>query len=233
MALTRRQIYKILQRELPEDTYPDGAATSFYHTADMDTTAEMLARFYANGERVRANIFPQSADELIIDHELMHFQAALDASFSLEDRRNRILQKIRSPRGISIPRLEGVVRSVLGESVDMEIINLGCSEGSWRLDESQLDISTILNGRRGDDIIPRPADPNCEFGASPPPGYTEQEWREAREEAYTYEVRIYNRTLTVDERARLDQELTRAEPARSAHIITDNLTDAEKIEGDT
>jgi hypothetical protein len=227
--LTAQTLYRLLQQELPEDVYPDGAPADFLHTADTYATAQVLGGHYTNLERVFLNAFPADAEELIQEWELTIMGNRLDQSATDEQRKNRYLQRLRSPRGISIPRLEGVVRSVLGEMVDFEIVESNCEDGTWVLDESQLDISTILNALSGVEEQLRVLDPNCQFRESPPPGISAEDWEDYRNTAYSYEVRIYNQTLTETQMIALDQELSRSEPARSAHTIIDSLTDEDRV----
>lgn len=232
MFLGHGELYRLLQRELPEDVFPDGAPAAFYSTADMSSVAETYAGVYSNLARVWANIFPENADELVLEHERTIMGDNLPASAAIEERKNRYLQRLRSDRGISKSRLESVVRSVIGEDVLFELVALGSADGSWMLGVSQLGISTILGGRNGLDVVPRPDNLNCDYRTSPPAGYTMQEWLEYRDTVYRYEVRIYDYILTADEEERLDRDLTKYEPARSDHTIVDGLDPADMIDGE-
>lgn len=233
MFLEHSALYRLLQREMPEDVYPDGAPSAFYHNADVDSVADGLTKAYANLQRVWINAFPGSADELIMEWEKTIMGDALDASATSDQRKTRYLERLRAARGISIPRIESVVRSVIGESVLFEVVENGCHDGAWVLDESELDISTILNGQNGMNIVPRPDNMNCDYLTETPAGYTRQEWLDYRDDTYRYEVRIYDYTLTADEESLLDRELDRFEPARSDHTIVDGLDPADAVEGDT
>ena len=226
--LSREEVYRILQRELPPNVYPDGAPSGFYSTADMDSVADVAATGYANLERIYDNIFPQSADERLNDWEITAFGKLLEANLSLEERRDRVITKIRARKGITKRDMEEAVLSIIGSDKLMEIIEWGCRDGGWQLDESQLDINTFLNGQNLVDVTGSmicEADPS-EYGK------TEEEWLEMREDAYTYEVRIYLYTLTAAERQAIDEALSAAEPARSKHVITDGLNPNDIINPD-
>lgn len=228
--LDQQQIYRIIQRELPEGVYPDGAPDKFYSTADSDSTSKVFATAYANLERVYANFFPQSADEKQTDFEILYFGKLLDSALNLQQRRDRVLQKIRTRRRCTPSDLKAAVYTVIDSSIPVDIVEWGCSGGGWILDESQLDISTILNGYNRLDVtgdsIPCPPTAAA-FGLS------ESQFAEMQEEAYTYEVRIYGTTLTFEQREDLDKVLLNAEPVRSRHIISDGLDPADQIGGDT
>lgn len=217
--LSRDQIYRMLQRELPEKVYPDGAPSAFFSTADNSSIAGVISDSYSNLKNIYDNYWPQHAVERLPDWETMIFGFNLDASLSLTERRNRVLAKFRTRRGITKPDMEAVVRGVLGDSVLFDIIEWGCSTGGWILDESQLDIETYLNGSN---LVDATGPDLC--GKVPSDfGLTQEEWEIAQEEAYTYEVLVYGHVLTAAEYAEIDRQLNIEEPARSRHIITDNL----------
>lgn len=224
--LTRSEVYRLLQRELPANAYPDGAEGAFYSTADMASIAECAASGYANLERIYDNYWPQTADERIADWEITAFGAAQDASQTLAQRQDRVTAKIRSRKGLTIQDMIDTVQSIIGTDKNVQIAEWGCGTGGWILDVSLLGISTILNGinpllATGSDLCSKtPAD----FGL------TDEQWAELQTEAYTYEVLIYDYTLTAEERAEIDAELSIAEPARSTHVITDGLDPDDALE---
>lgn len=218
--LSREQIYRMLQRELPEKVYPDGAASAYFSTADNSAIAGVIETTYNNLQRIYNNYWPQLADERMSDWEFTVFGFNLDASLTLQERRDRVLAKFRSRRGITLPDMENVVRGILGPDVVFEIIEWGCNSGGWILDESLLDYSTYLNGAN---MVDATGDDVCHTG---PLNFSPEEWEIHQEEAYTYEVLIYGYTLTAAERAEIDRQLSIEEPARSRHIITDGLGEA-------
>lgn len=227
--LTRNQVYRILQRELPpEDVYPDGPPTAFFSTSDNDSTAAVVAQAYSNLERIYENYFPQSADERQVDWELRTFGYELSGNLTLQERRDRVLARIRQQRRTTPGDIKAEVYTVIDSSVSVEIVEWGCGDAGWILDVSELEISTILNGYHR----LNPTGPNlCSLDAAGF-GLTEEEYLEMREEAYTYEVRIYSYTLTSDEAAALEKVLLDAEPVRSRHFVFDGLDPADMIDGD-
>lgn len=228
--LSRSDVYRLIQRELPEGAYPDGAPSAFFATADSDSTAAVIATAYANQGRIYANFFPQTADEKQVDWEELMFGRQLDSALSLQQRRDRVIARIRTRRRCTPGDIKQTVYTVIDSSILVEIIEWGCENGGWVLDESQLDISTILNGPQvfavTGDAIPCPP-------TAAAFGITQDELEEMQEEAYTYEVRIYGYTLTAQELADLEEALTANEPSRSQHIISDGLDPADAVGGDT
>lgn len=227
--IEREQLYRLLQRELPEAVYPDGAPSGFYSTADMDSVAKALASSYESLERIYDNYFPQHADENLEKWEFALFGLPGDMSLGLAERRERVIAKLRAQRGLTVAEMIDVVKEIIGEDKEVEIAEWNCMTGGWSLDESQLDIETVLNAYHLLDATGDLAgcSDGSDFGIDP------EVYKEMRAQAYTYEVRIYNYTLTSDERTAIDEALTKAEPARSDHEITDGLTDADKLDGDT
>lgn len=223
LYLTQQQIYRMLQRELPEDVYPDGSPNSSYSTADMDSIAAVAASGYENLSRIYDNYWPQTADEKIADWEIMVYGQTLDNNLTLEERRDRVIQKLRTRKGITRSDILETIYSVIGSDKTVELNVWGCSRnenGAWVLGEDLLGVGTILGNynqyrARGEHLCS--ADP-ADFGL------TEEEWLGMRREAYTYEVKIIGYALTMVERKALDEALSAAEPARSAHVINDDLT---------
>ena len=217
--LSREEVYRLLQRELPEAAYPDGAPSAFYSTADMDSIAGTVADAYTNLTKIYNNYFPQTADEKINDWEITAFGVLQDASLSLSQRQDRVTAKIRSRKGLTKTDMLQTVQSVIGTDKIIEVVEWGCGDGGWMLDVSLLSYSTILNGIRltlatGPDLCEQdPADY----------GLTEQQWIDMQTEAYTYEVKIYGYTLSQEEYNEIDAALKVAEPARSNHVITSGL----------
>lgn len=225
--LNREEIYRILQRELPEDLYPDGPASAFFSTADMDATAQTLETNYNQQQIIYANTFPQTTDERIAAWEIKVFGKNSDVSLTLQEKIDRILARLRSERGINVQAIKDAINETVS-GLDFEIVE-SCSGGCWLLDESELDISTVLCGSSQVDTTG-----NGLCGGDPADfGKTDEEWAIAQEEAYTYEVRIYTTVLTTEERNVLDEVLNETEPARSTHLIFDGLDPADKIDGGT
>lgn len=227
--LTRNQLYRLLQRELPEHVYADGAPSAFYTTADMDSAAAVFGTMYGNQRRIYENFWPQTAEEKIDSWEIKVFGELSADSLTLQEKIDRVLVRLRAQLGITIPDMISVVKAVIGSDKLVEIIEWSGSTGGWQIGESQLGIETYLNGYRLTDAV---GPGLCE--ANPADyGFTPEEWAEMREQAYTYEVMIYGYTLTSGERAEIDRQLLKEEPARSQHVITDGLDPADMLNGDT
>lgn len=224
--LTRHEVYRLLQRELPANAYADGEESAFYTTADMASIADCAASAYGNLERIYDNYWPQTAVERIADWEITAFGVAQDASQTIEQRQDRATAKIRSRKGLTIQDMIDTVQSVIGTDKNVQIAEWGCGTGGWMLNVSLLGISTILNGIN--QLLAVGAN-LCELTPADF-GLTDEQWIELQTEAYTYEVLIYDYTLTTAERAEIDAQLSIAEPARSTHVITDGLDPDDALE---
>lgn len=228
--LNREQVYRLLQRELPVGVYPDGAPSAYFSTADMDSVAAVAATGYANLERIYENNWPMTADERIADWEVTAFGYRLAASLTLQERQDRVTEKIRSRKGLTITDMISVVKTIIGPDKLVDIAEWGCSSGGWMIGVSQLGIETYLNGFPSRLTVTGPL--ICE--ADPATyGYTEAEWQQMRTEAYTYQVNIYDYTLTQAEYDAIDEALAIAEPARSGHVIVSGLDPNDMIDGDS
>lgn len=216
--LTKNELYRLIQRELPEDVYPDGDEDAYYSTADNASIADGIAKAYANLERIYDNYFPLSAVERISDWEIAVFGVPQDASQTLQQRRNNVVAQLRKRRSISLWDILTAVVLYVPEGTYVQIVEWGCSEGGWVLDVSELDYSTILNGGLVQKITSADA---CEinpadFGVSP------EEWALIQNDAYSYDVRIFGITLSDEATTMLEMLLNRIEPARSKHFIYQN-----------
>lgn len=225
--LSRAELYRVLQRELPPNVYPDGAPDKFYSTADMDSIADVIAFAYDNLERIYDNNWPMTADEQIAAWEILAFGRRLDSSLTLAERQDRVTVKIRSRKGLTVQDMVDLVKSIIGSDKLVDISEWGCSSGGWMIGVSQLSIETILNGQRlidatGADLCSKVA---ADFGK------TESEWTEMKTEAYTYQVNIYDYTLTASELYEIELALTEAEPARARHVIVDGLNSDDMLGG--
>jgi len=228
--LQAQDVYRIIQRELPpDDVYPDGAPDAFYSTSDSFATAKIIADYYSVLQNTYENNYPNTAVDRLADFEFLYFGYTLDASLSVDERRSRLLAKIRTQRRTTSADLLAAVYTVIDPSILAEIVPWGCGCNGWVLDVSQLEISTILNEFNGLERV----GPNlCQLDAADY-GFTQQQFEDLQAQAYTYEVRIYGYTLSETERFNLDQTLLQAEDARDLHIIVDGLNPNDAIGGDT
>lgn len=227
--LTRPEIYDLFFRELPDDVYAHTAPTGAFASADMDAFASVAATGYNSLSRIYDNYFPLFADESIAEWLIMTFGSPSAVWGDLQAQREAVVAQLRIRAGLTISDIINVVKQVVGLSTVVEIAEFGCETGSWVISESQLSIETILGGVRMEDAV---GPDLCEKSPSDF-GKTQAEWDEMRFQAYTYEVRIYEMTLTADERERLEKSLLAKEPARSNHVITDGLPLSELLGGNT
>jgi hypothetical protein len=234
--LSTDEIYRMWQRELPEGVYFDGSATGSFSTASVRAKSMLLKTAYDNMARVYDNQYPQLADERIFDWELYAFGRYLPGSLTLAERRTKILDRFRLRPGITTSDMKAVVLSIIGQDKTVEIRPWGCDGGVWLLGISQLGIDTYLAGARLVDITPGvfPGLDLCDLSDDTDPILSSDFYlAELQETAYTYEVCIFGYTLTDDERNLMDAELKKYEPARAAHVITDNLDPADTLDGET
>lgn len=225
LFLTKDQVYRIIQRELPEDVYPDGAPSGFFSTADNFAVATQLEVAYKSASGIYDNYFPNYATDTEAplpgqaNFEKLYLGRQLNASISLQERRDKVIEKIRSLRRTTAQDIKATVYSVISTSIQVEIVPWNCGCNGWVLDVSLLDISTVLNEFNG---LERVGPGLCALGPADY-GLTPDEFARMQDEAYTYDVRIYSYTLTAAEREALEDALLKAEPARSRHQILDGL----------
>lgn len=219
--LTQAQLYLLIQRELPEDVYPhSGNPAAYFSTADSAAQAEMIAQLYEHLETAYDNQWPQHANaDGIAHHESMRF-GSISTGLSLSARQDRVLARMRALPNMSRPTLRALVEAELPPGTNVVIVNYnqeGPSGGmgtKWRLGVSQLGIDTYLGGGMrwpaGVDVCTQ----TPESG-----GLTEQQLLDMRENAYTYEVRIYDYTPTATELAAIETALNDGEKASVRHVI--------------
>jgi hypothetical protein len=214
--LTTDELYALIQRELPEDAYPhSGNPEDYLSTTESAATARVLATAYENMQSIEANNFPQTADdEGIGKWEERYFGAVQGGPLTIEERRDRVLQKGRERRTMSPNDLRDIVKGVIGSDKTVEIGEWSCGTGSWMLDVSQLGVQTYLDrGRPG--VI----------------GLAGGDLTDALEHAYSYTVRIYDYTPTDEELKTIVALLNKAEPSMSIREIRSNLDPADIFGG--
>ncbi len=236
--LDRQQLYRVLQRELPDGVYPDGAPSAFFSTADMDSVARTIESTYDNMERIYDNFFPQTADEKIDDWLRKMFQSP-PSSLSLADKRAKVITKVRAQPKINLWEILRLVAGFLPVGKYVQIIEYcNPSQSGWLLDEAELGLSTILADPITFASLGVSAQNWCSFVAG-------LQWRigegqlgintalaedglylnvtNVQKQAFLYEVRIFDYTVTGADFQQMKEEITLAEPARSSHIIRQNL----------
>jgi hypothetical protein len=229
--LTASDVYRVIQRELPPYAFPDGPASSFYHTAEVFSYGTVISTAYTNASGIYQNFFPQSCDANNISAwEVKVYGQINQNNLSLQARQNLVIAKLRTMFAISIAGIEAVINfTIPGLTFEVVCWCCGNGEGGWVLDVSQLDLETYLNYNAQ---FAQPVGANLCSQTPAQWGMTPQQWAEIQMMAYTYEVRIYSYTLTALQRIALNNALNTYEPARSNHVINDGL-DPSQMLGDS
>jgi hypothetical protein len=232
------EIYRIIQRELPENVYPDGLPSSRVMLSDNYAASKALSGSYARLEVAYNNMFPQLATEQLADFETKYFAFSSVGILTEEERRERILGKIRARPSISVWDILTVVNSFVPQGVFTQIVEWGNYENgeTWILDVSLLDRSTYLGPAFGNRLgltgegACAVWGPDWQQGDTPPsntfltPAMDNQAAvLSVRELVYTYEVRLFGLSLSPEQLSQLDLQLSQIEPARSRHIIRQGL----------
>ncbi len=217
--LSQASLYRLIQRELPEDVYPDAGDPSLYHsTADSAAMAQILANAYVAMQAKWDNFWPQTADlEGISLHEISRY-GQISTGLTLGERQDRVLAKMRRLDSMSIPDMTAIVERELPAGTYVQIVNWGSlgSGGTWYIGESELGYDTILGGA-GSSSYPIGIDRCTKDGSDI--GLTTDEWLNSRINAYTYEVRIYDYTPTAGELQAIENALTKSEPSMAGHVV--------------
>lgn len=236
--LTQPQLYRVLQRELPSNVYPDGPPSAFFSTAENDSVAKVYASAYANMERIYDNQFPQHTSERINDWEITAFGKVNSTGLSLAERISRILTKLQQQRSLAMWEILTLIAGYIPEGKFVQIVEWGCGEGfGWKLGASRLGIDTVLSwGARsllGDSDTPCEDIKNAtgwKLGKSPLGSETRLTgsltWQlisTVQAKAYTYEIRIFDYELPAADLEELKRQLDLSEPARSGRVIFQNL----------
>lgn len=206
LFLSRYELYRIIQRELPpDDVYPDsGTPSGFFSTSDSDATAAVLSDYYRAQKQTYDNYFAISATGSIgrlPDHEITWFGYNLDSTiYSEAQRLGLVLTQIRRQPA---PTLWNILTLALtfvpqGVVIGIAAYNDQGDAADWQLGVSLLGINTNL-------------------------AYGDSNSIQAALNAFGYEVRIFGYTLTAQEYTALNLALLAQEPARSYHVIRQNL----------
>lgn len=237
--LTRDKIYRIIQRELPEDAYPDGAPSGTFSTADSDSTADVVATGYANLERIYANYFPQTADEYIDKWiKKMFIGVSFDTSVSLQDKRDRVIAKIRKQPTITLWEVLKIVAGYVPPGTFVQIAERNCgTDGFWQLGVSKLGRNTTLGydqtfsdlGIASDQWCSAVADRGWRLGKSKLGvdttlnKYSYMDIMGPQMRAFSYEIRVFGYEITGTSLQQMLREVGDTEPARSVYVLRQNL----------
>ena len=217
---TADELYTIIQTASIPFADPNGDPSKYYILASKYAFIECVSDLYQQLKYIYENNYPQTVNDVdkILKWEQMVFGFTLADNLTLSERIDRVLTKIRNPTNFTIPDLIALVKAIIGSDKDVRIIEWNNDGGTWVLDESELGVDTYLGGYNPANLL----NYDCSKTAADY-GLTEEEFLEIKTQAYTYEVQIYGYTLTDLERSYIDRLLKDNEPARSLHVITDNL----------
>jgi hypothetical protein len=240
--LSTQEIYRLLQRELPEKVDPDGAPSAFYKTASMWSKADVAATGYANLRRVYENFWPQSSEEQIDEWVVKMFGSLFGNEVDLAQKRERVIAKIRKQPNITEWEILKIVSSYVPPGTYVQVY-APCGDGTtpgdqqwWTLGVSMLGIDTYLRGLTVYDLGIDPSE-WCNFLAN-------LHWRlgddllgfntylsefkymdifQVQANAYLYEIRIFGYEVTGQDLLDMQRDVDMAEPARSAYRLRQNL----------
>lgn len=237
--LTRQQLYRVFQRELPEGVYPDGAPSGFFSTASVDAKSEVMAQLYTNLATIYRNYYPQDTtdEDVMNDFVKAYFGRLFDSSYDIEMKRSKVIEKARKQPNISKWEIQKIVASYLPEGFYVGIVEYGCrTKVAWELGISKLGKETFLGITHPFDDLGIPADEWCAY-------LSNLHWRlggdklglnttlfsgnlakiqKAQLDAYGYEIRIYEMELTGLQLVNMRSEVRAAEPARASSILIQN-----------
>lgn len=238
--LDRKQLYRLLQRELPSDVYADGDEGLFYTTADMASVADSAASAYYYLGRIYDNYFPQTTDEYIGKWiEKLFLGKSFDPSVTLQQKRDAVIAKIRKQPTITLWEVLTIVASYVPEGTYVQVAANNCgSNSAWVLDVSELDVSTRLGAAFNQGELGIPMDEWCETISSR--GWTldvdqldfttdldiygYEELATVQNEAYGYEIRIFDYEVTGTQYQQMVKQIYETDPARSVGRILQNLS---------
>lgn len=237
--LSQYQIYRLLQRELPEGAYPDGPASAFFSTAENDSVANVAASGYQSMSRIYDNYFPATSVEKIDDWVYKMFGFLFDSSVDLTTKQQRVIEKVRKVGSIDLFTILTIVAKYVPPGNYSQIFFACGSHKAWTLGVSLLGLDTYLafitNNAIG--ITELNVLQWCSFISS-------LHWRLGQDglgfntylsyikytdlasfqaDAFQYTIRIYDYTIPPGDLANLEAELKAGEPARSAHLIFQNV----------
>lgn len=211
--LTQEELYALLQRELPEGVYPEGAPALSYSGSELDSVAKVMATQYQAASAIWYNLFPQSVSDQIDEWEIKVFGSLSTTTTVLADRIAAILSHLRSQANLSVWDMLIAVSSIV-PNVWVEIVE------RWSL-------ANFTSWDCRGDLADQVWGPDWVAGDPAPFGcVVEQYIRDSqselvalRDRAFRYYVVVYSLDLTDAQKAALEEFLTAKEPARSAHTI--------------
>jgi uncharacterized protein YmfQ (DUF2313 family) len=238
--LTVDDLMRVLLAELPEGVYPEDLANDpdpnkrSVSSSELRAYASILADLSANLEDVYENKFVSTVQaDSLTQWERNLFATFQDASIGTPARQTRLLAKRRLKGGISLPAISAYISAILTPlGLTFQILPYsgqtnGSINGAWILGSSELGVDTLLAELDPIWGVPRdssmtPLDNNLDYAAA---GLTLTQLQQMQRTAYLYEVQIFG-TADAATLALLDQTLTVEEPARSSHVIRNDVSQA-------
>lgn len=231
------QILDILMAEMPAGVYAEDRADNpdttkrSVSSSEIRAHAQLFANLYDNLDTISSDKFVSTVTAgSLARWEADLFSEPQDPTQSFAVRQANLLAKLRLIRGINYASIFSIVDGILTPlGLPFSIFQFnGCGQGQnpgggWILSVSALGLSTYLAA--GDPLLGAGRDPgitpldcNLNYAAA---GITAQQLADIQATAYTYGVQIYG-IADAATLAALDAALTKFEPARSTHIITNN-----------
>lgn len=211
--LTQSEIYKLLQRELPENLYYQGPPSQSYSGAELDSTAKVLRQIYSQAESIYHNMFPTTVDEQLNEWEIKCFGTTDASGKSTSERVGSILAHLRSSANLSTwDLLVGIASIAVGTYVEIiqnnELYYFG---------------SIDCRGENADEIwgpdwyLGKPLPENA--FAEPYILNSQAQLLALRERAFGYIVKVYSTALSDRLKADIETFITKSEASRSAHVV--------------
>ena len=231
------QILSIIFQEIPNGVYAEDRADNTDVTlrsnssSELRAHAQVFADLYQNLLDIDSDKFLSTVTpDGLSPWEADLFSSVQDSSQSYATRQQNLLAKYRYQGGISLPIIRTLIANLLTPlGLVFQILPYcgqfnGVINGAWILDESSLGLSTWLAALdpligTGLGVGEIPLDCSLDYAAA---GITESELVDIQATAYTYEVQIFG-NASAPTLSLLDQLLTAYEPARSTHIISNNV----------
>lgn len=235
--LNADQIYQLFQRELPEGAYTDVEYSEGLSTSSIYAKAINFEKTYKNMNVIYKNMFPQTSDDQIDSWVIKCFGSPFPGGTTLSEKRNAVLAKLRQQPNLTKWQILTTMAGFLPEGTYVQVFS-NCDFGTgWPLGARQLGRDTRLGTNNTDSIAGIDFNQWCDFVSG-------LQWRLARgklgsttklskysftdimrrqNNAFSYEIRVFETVLSMELKQTMDLEASKIEPARSGHIIRDNL----------
>jgi hypothetical protein len=244
--LTTKQLYKLVNAELPEFVYAYAASpTSFYVSSEFYSYAECIHSLYETMQNIYIESIPNTCTlDGIAGHEIAYLGQISMGNLSLEERRSIVLSKIRSLASCSMWNVLQFITTFYPD-VYFQIVtyNTQYSGDGWVVDESLLGFNTFLSagslqtltGSRADEVWTgtwEQGDP-MPNGVNGDPDITQAEVLAMRETAYGFLIRVFGTDFTtLGNFTEFERQFAQIIPVRSDYHTLENavLTDYDLTE---